>query len=161
MTTPLAPLAIGLVAAPLLLGLSACSSADSDSTGGASGEKKTASVQDWQLEFARCMRDAGHEYADPKADGSQELSLGEGDTMDSFMADTTTCNKTVEKKLGKRPVTEKGDQTKRDREAQDDCLRKEGVDVPTTGAVDFSGVPASTLEKCNIAPPPEGFTHAG
>ncbi|KQQ26817.1 hypothetical protein [Frondihabitans sp. Leaf304] len=161
MRTPLAPLALVLVAAPLLLGLSACSSADSDSSGGASGEKETATFQDWQLEFARCMRDAGHEYADPKADGTQNFSLGEGETADSLMADSTTCTKTVEKKLGKRPVAEKDEQAKRDREAQDDCLRKEGVDVPTTGAVDLSGVPASTLTKCDIAPPPEGFNSAG
>ncbi|MGA1812590.1 hypothetical protein VH571_09405 [Frondihabitans sp. 4ASC-45] len=161
MRNPLAPLALGLVAAPLLLGLSACSSADSDSTGGNSVEKKTASFQDWQLEFARCVRDAGHEYADPKADGSQDFSLGEGETPESLTADSTACTKTVEKKFGKRPGAEKDEQAKRDRDAQDDCLRKEGVDVPTTGAVDLSGVPASTLKKCDIAPPPEGFNRAG
>lgn len=122
-----------LVGATVLLGsLAGCSSDKPDTT------KKTAAAEeaafDWDLDFARCMRDAGHDYPDPVKDESGGPHKVPTDS--DFAGDSDTCTDSVTKSRGERPVS--AAQKKEHDHWNDvwakaiDCLRKKGYEIDTS-----------------------------
>ena len=122
----------------LLLALAGCSASDSDggkASGSASGSGGTSNADDvsfdWDLAFAKCMRDQGIDYADPKSGGG--VTQTNVDDEAAFDAARKTCTDGVTKERGERPVS--ADERKRLDKYNDaytdtvDCLRKKGHDI--------------------------------
>jgi hypothetical protein len=148
-----------LAAVPVLLvALAACSGPAADAE---PKTQKTATAQDWSLAWASCMRDAGHTVDDPTSDGGQGISLADGDSIESFTADSGTCDKKVTQKLGERPVSDEQKKQAQEDAKTDDCLRKEGVEVTDGGALNLDDIPADVQEKCGVVAPSGDSGRAG
>lgn len=155
-----ARLAAAALTIPLLLtALSACGPGDDgDTTGqgsGSDGSSANETFEDYQLDFASCMREKGVDMPDPGADGSIEAHAGDG-----FMEAAQTC----QDELGPPPAPPGGGGTKTEEEQRAEwleiaaCLRENGIDVPDPGpgeslTLNLDETPEEVLEECA----PEGI----
>lgn len=142
---------LGVIAvAPLLVGLLAGCTAAGDAaeeTGTSGGAAQ--SFEDWQLDFAACMREAGIDYPDPGEDGGS-VTLSEQDA-DAFGAAADAC---IEE-LGEAPVNPDAP-TEGESDAETlkmvQCLRDNGIDVDDPKPGEAIGVPdevsPEVLEEC-------------
>lgn len=139
------------LAAVLLIGslLGACGSTD-DTQG--SGDTSTAadSFEDYQLAFAKCMREHGIDLPDPSGDGMKVPAVKD---MDAFTEASTAC----QKKLGPPPAA-------KDRSPESDekllakqvkiaeCFREHGIDVPDPKSGETLTIPldapSDVMETC-------------
>ena len=131
-----------------------CGGKDSaDAAASASGTAQ--SVEDYNIRFAQCLRDAGFNVSDPSANKDVRSEDTGGDPA-AFNAASQEC----EKKLGPAPGASSDDLN--DPETLDagvkmaECLRADGYDVkdPEPGkglSLDLGTIPDSALQKCATA----------
>ncbi|MCH9817049.1 MAG: hypothetical protein K0U64_11485 [Actinomycetia bacterium] len=133
-------------AAPLLLLLAACSSADESQVASIeapdadpSASAGTQGVDDGGLAFAQCMRENGVDFPDPDPDGGFDSIIGAIDPTDpKFNEALQACNDL-------RPAGNPLDQSfDADAQAQvlelAKCMRENGIDVPDP-SFDANGQP--------------------
>lgn len=148
---------VALFAIPLLVGmLSACSpsaeNADAGPESSSGPHSSELSIDDWQVQFASCMRDEGIDMPDPTENGMQQgVKVGEGG-MEAFEAAYEACTS----QIGEPPASPGGELSDEEfLESQvemAECLREHGIDVedPEKGeALTLSmDVPADVREEC-------------
>lgn len=142
-----------LLAVPLIAGLSACSTADDESTPAPEGNQTQTfdSFEEYQLAFAECMRGKGIDMGDPN-NGGQSITQAD----DAFMEAAEAC----QSEIGQPPARE-GDSSKGGDSADTlreehlkiaECLREHGVDVPDPAPGEDlaipSDVPVDAFETC-------------
>ncbi len=150
-----------LFAIPLLAGsLAACSPVSSSNSAATSttAGKVSSSVltfDEWQIAFAKCLREQGVDAPDPSASGGG-VSLGGGGDE----AAMNTAAKTCSDKLGQVPAPPGGksqEESKKEVLQVAKCLRENGFDVPDPGTNQAMGIPQGAspeiLKKCGINPP--------
>ncbi|MBF4570066.1 hypothetical protein ITJ57_14945 [Plantibacter sp. VKM Ac-2880] len=135
-----------MLAAPLLMVvLAGCGSTTQGTSDNGAGKSSAQSEQDWQLEFASCMRDEGIDYPDPDPDGSYSPNVTD---EEAFNAASVRC----EKQVGPPPPSDVKQLTIQEFDEQQlklaICLRERGFDVADP---ERSGVGVIT---------PEGATQA-
>lgn len=150
MKTPLVLAAVA--AAALVAGLAGCTP-DSASSSTTSSPKAVTEL-DWDVHYAKCMRSKGNDFPDPgQGDKSRQLVIGENKTEETYDADLASCTSKVEADYGKRPISKADEKEVAEADANQDCLRKNGVDVPDQSggaapAMQLGDVPKDVLEKC-------------
>ncbi|GAA4672013.1 hypothetical protein [Frondihabitans cladoniiphilus] len=143
-STRLVGLAASAALLPLLLGgLVACSSDSSEPDAGKT-KKAAASGYDWDLALVSCLRDAGHDVADPERNGpAVGITITPGMDPAAYQKDFSACQTKVKSRLGARPVSdaEKKQTSESEKKIQEgnECLRKKGYD--TGGDPGESGTP--------------------
>ncbi|MFI7079604.1 hypothetical protein ACIBO1_20100 [Micromonospora sp. NPDC049903] len=142
-----------LLTAPLIAGLTACSTADTGSAPAPRGNqtKTFDSFEEYQLAFSNCMRGKGIDMADPN-NGGQSISQAD----DGFLEAAKAC----QSEIGRPPAREGdpghgGDPADTLREEHlkiAKCLREHGVDVadpaPGEDLAIPSDVPVDAFETC-------------
>ena len=138
------------LAAVLLAGalMTACgSAADTPSTG---GTPTAGSFEDYQLAFAKCMREHGIDMPDPSAGGQQVPAVKD---MGAFTEASDAC----QKKLGQPPAPDgKAPKSDEERLAEmvktAECFRAHGVNVPDPKPGETLTIPldapSDVLEAC-------------
>jgi hypothetical protein len=154
MSNPRTSMLVTMTAVPLLLALFAgCGSDETPDVGdgpGSGGEDSVLSFDDWQLEYAACMRGKGVNIPDPSG-GSMQLD--DGGDPEALAAATEECRE----ELGDPPVPEGGFEADDEQMTADmlktaQCLRDRGYEVPDpdpeTGLSLPDDVPVEALEIC-------------
>jgi uncharacterized protein involved in copper resistance len=151
------PLLFAAAATALVVALSGCTPTSAgDSAGGGKAPKQAVTALDWGVHYAKCMRDKGNEFPDPTEDGAgQGVQASPDKEPDQFQADLAACKESVTAKYGERPVTEKDRKAVAEDDKTNDCLRKNGVDVPdqsgdSAEATQTGDVPKSVLDECGL-----------
>ncbi|MFI2365117.1 hypothetical protein [Promicromonospora sp. NPDC019610] len=141
-------LTVAVLAIPLLLAaLTGCGPDDADASGqddgsGSSSDSSTSdrSFDEYQLDFASCMRDKGIDMPDPdKNGGSIEAPAGDG-----FMEAAQAC----QEELGLPPAAPGGGPGMSDEEQRAEwleiaaCFRENGVDVQDPGPGEELTIPS-------------------
>jgi hypothetical protein len=141
-----------MLAAVLLVGalLGACGST-SDTPSAAGTSTAADSFEDYQLSFARCMREHGIDMPDPSADGSVKIPAVKD--MTAFTEASDAC----QKKLGQPPAPD-GQAPKSDDERlaegvkTAECFRAHGLNVPDPKPGEALTIPmdapSDVLEAC-------------
>jgi len=118
------------LAAVLMVGslLGACGSADDNPNPGGTSSAAD-SFEDYQLAFAKCMREHGIDLPDPSGDGGMKIPAVKD--MDAFTEASAAC----QKKLGQPPAPEgQAPESDEKRLAEQlktaKCFREHGVNVP-------------------------------
>jgi hypothetical protein len=113
------------------LALSACGGEDPAAAGRAEGE---AQMRDAALKFARCMREQGLDFPDPKTDEDGGIQIGGPRVGDRDPAKMERAQKACQKHLDKiRPPKlseEEQAQVKKEALAHSRCMRGHGIDFP-------------------------------
>jgi hypothetical protein len=146
------------LAAVLLAGalLSACGSAENTPNPG--GTSSAGSFEDYQLSFARCMREHGIDLPDPSADGSVQVPAVKD--MTAFTAASDAC----QKKLGQPPAPDDGQAPKSDEERlaemvkTAECFRAHGVNVPDPKPGETITIPMDAPSDVMEACAPDGIS---
>lgn len=142
-----AQLTIAALAIPLLLtALTACgpddadASSQNDGSSSSDGSASDRSFDEYQLDFASCMRDKGIDMPDPDEDGgSLQAPAGDG-----FMEAAQEC----QDELGLPPAAPGGGPGMSDEEQRAEwleiaaCFRENGVDVPDPGPGEELTIPS-------------------
>lgn len=152
-----------IAALPLfVVALAGCATEDGGTADPAAETRSESQVvsdaRAWDLEHARCMREAGVDLGDPSGDGgSRAFSLGDDLDMDTVSAVAQSCRTSTEEKLGERPATASEKKSREEFETtlreSTQCLRDKGFDVPDqldgAGGTDaMDDVPEDVLEEC-------------
>jgi hypothetical protein len=136
------------LAVPLLLAaLTACGPDDADASGQDGGPSSSSdssasdrTFDEYQLDFASCMRDKGIDMPDPDENGGSIQAPG----GDGFMEAAQTC----QDELGLPPAAPGGGPGMSDEEQRAEwleiaaCFRENGVDVPDPGPGEELTIPA-------------------
>jgi hypothetical protein len=127
----------------------ACGSAGDDPDPG--GTSTAGSFEDYQLAFAKCMREHGIDMPDPSADGSVKIPAVKD--MTAFTEASDAC----QEKLGQPPAPD-GQAPKSDEERlaemvkTAECFRAHGVEVPDPKPGETLTIPmdapSEVLEAC-------------
>lgn len=145
-----------LLAIPLLaLSLAACSSPPTPQESGPAGETRTGdqetSAEQWQLDFAECMRSHGIDMEDPNADGGIVATRPQDETPERQAA-TTACMD----ELGPAPANSGNGSSggvPQDQLELAGCLREHGLDVedpePGSGIGMPEGITDEIVEACS------------
>lgn len=141
----------------LLVGalMSACGSAGDTSNPG--GTPTAGSFEDYQLAFAKCMREHGIDLPDPSADGSVKVPAVKD--MTAFTEASDAC----QKKLGQPPAPE-GQAPKSDEERLAEmvkvaeCFRAHGINVPDPKPGEAVTIPMDAPEDVLAACAPDGIS---
>lgn len=151
------PLLFAAAATVLVAALSGCTpTSASDSAGGGKAPKQVVTELDWGVHYAKCMRDKGHDFPDPKpGQRGQGIMLDEGTDHATYSDDLASCTNSVTAKYGERPVSDEDRSAVADDEKMNDCLRKNGVDVPdvrggAAPALSTDDVPKNVLDECGV-----------
>ncbi|WP_051433314.1 hypothetical protein [Promicromonospora kroppenstedtii] len=140
-------LIVAALAIPLLLtALTGCGRGDADASGQDDGSSSSSdspasdrSFDEYQLDFASCMRDKGVDMPDPDENGSIQAPAGDG-----FMEAAQAC----QDELGLPPAAPGGGPGVSDEEQRAEwleiaaCFRENGVDVPDPGPGEELAIPA-------------------
>jgi hypothetical protein len=119
--------------------------------------KAEQSFEDYQLAFAKCMREHGIDMPDPSGDGSVKVPAIED------MAAFTEASDACQEKLGQPPAAE-GGPTKSDEERlaemvkAAECFREHGIEVPDPKAGEMISIPADAPEDVLAACMPHGVS---
>lgn len=144
-----------LIAIPLLVwGLAACSSPPSEEDAGKSDGKSAGAEmtsEQWQVEFAACMREEGIDMPDPK---NGQVTSSTTNDPEAMKAASQTCLE----KLGDPPAPTAEEQQKGAEEFEKvieetvECYRDKGYDVadPAPGEAPNipKDVPADVVDEC-------------
>lgn len=148
---------LAAAAATGLLTLTAACGDDGDSDSDtASSENEAATYEEYQLEFAECMRDQGINFPDPESDKGKMSQTIEIEDQQAFEKASTTC----EDDLGPRPANPDApdmdsEEMKEFQARFQKCLRDNGVDIPKAppGGGAAPAIPSDTdpkvLEECD------------
>lgn len=141
-----------LLALPILVGsLAACSGSTPDPKS-SSGAEQT--FEDWQVDYASCMRDEGVDMPDPGKDGSGvALKLDDGNA-EAYATASDTCIK----RLGEPPAPPGGKKTEaeffEEQLKMAECFRENGIDAPDPvkgqGMTIPMDAPEDVLEACGL-----------
>lgn len=149
-----------LFAIPLLvIGLAACApstddgmkeSTNSGSGGGGASAASDSAREQWERDFAACMRDKGIDVPDPEpgAGGLTAASGGEGVSQDAMQEASDSCMD----ELGDPPPMSPDEQKAMDEKmlewAQEaaECYREHGYDMPDPGSSKTLNFPADAPE---------------
>lgn len=163
MLTKTASRLAAVAAIPLIIGLFTACSSSSPSADGTKSDTPSASkhtdLADWQLAYAKCMRDEGVDMPDPGPNG--ELTS----TVTADQSTYSAASKTCTGKLGAPPAAP-GTHPKTKQEVLDEqlkiakCFRDNGVDMPDPSEGHISGIPgdapSNVIKKCTGADIPAG-----
>ncbi len=106
--------------------LAACGEDDTASGDSARGER-----QDAALAFARCMREHGVDFPDPKPGGGPAIVENAGDTTPEDMREAEKACEKYRKDLEPPELSEAQQQEFKDAAlAHARCMRKHGIDMP-------------------------------
>jgi hypothetical protein len=119
--------------------------------------KAEQSFEDYQLAFAKCMRENGIDMPDPSGDGS--VSIPAVKDMTAFTEASEAC----QEKLGPPPAAE-GGPTKSEEERLAEmvkvaeCFREHGIEVPDPKAGEMITIPMDAPEDVLEACMPNGIS---
>lgn len=149
-----------LLALPFLVGsLAACSTDGADSTPTKKPSSSEQTLEDWQLDFASCMRGEGLDYPDP---GSDSVISIDAEHAEAFQDASKACTE----KLGPPPGGVQEQSPQDAQQQQEDalksaqCLRDRGFDVPDPKPNEGLGLPADVTNE-DIAACVAGFGKTG
>ncbi|WP_431031313.1 hypothetical protein [Plantibacter sp. RU18] len=149
-----------LLALPLLVGSLAACSGNTPDPKSSSGAEQT--FEDWQVDFASCMRGEGVDMPDPGKDGSSAALRIDEENAEAFQTASDTC---IER-LGEPPAPPEGTKTEaeffEEQLKMAECFRENGIDTPDPvkgqGMTIPADVPEDVLEACGL---PAGMTSGG